>query len=113
MEGALGKLRLMAKITFITPSGDHVVVEAETGNLMAHAVAEGVEGIHGDCGGLCSCATCHVKVHPDWMERVGAANETERDMLEMEDATDERSRLSCQIEITEALDGLVVEVIED
>lgn len=100
----------MAKITYITPEGETIVAEADSGNLMQLAVDEGVDGIYGDCGGVCSCATCHVHVAKDWMERVGPASEIERDILDMEDSANERSRLCCQVEVTEELDGLVVEV---
>lgn len=103
----------MAKITFLTPSGEKVTVDAASGSLMEAAVEEGVEGIHGDCGGVCSCATCHVKVDRNWMERVGPASEDEQNILELEDEADERSRLSCQIEVTEELDGLSMEVVEE
>ena len=97
-------------ITFITQDGAKVVVEDAIGTLMEVATEHEVEGIDGDCGGVCSCSTCHVKIKREWMDKVGAADEIEQDMLDLEDATDERSRLSCQIEVTEALDGLVVEV---
>jgi 2Fe-2S ferredoxin len=69
-----------------------------------------IEGIYGDCGGVCSCSTCHVKIKQEWLEKVGAAGEVERDMLDLEETTDERSRLCCQIDVVEALNGLVVEV---
>lgn len=101
----------MAKITYITPDGETIVANADSGNLMQLAVDEGVDGIFGDCGGVCSCATCHVQVAKEWMDRVGAANETEREILELEDNTNERSRLCCQIEVTDELDGLVVNVV--
>lgn len=72
----------------------------------------GVPGIEGVCGGSMACATCHVHIHPDWAARVEAAGnektEEETDTLEMASNVCEFSRLSCQIEVTEALDGLVV-----
>ena len=79
---------------------------------MEIAKHEGVAGIYGDCGGVCSCSTCHVKVHPEWIGRVGRATEIEQDLFEDEELADERSRLSCQIEMSQELDGLVVEVVE-
>jgi 2Fe-2S ferredoxin len=101
----------MATITFVTPDGTQTAVEAEFGHLMEIATSNGIEGIEGACGGVCACCTCHVKIHSDWLEKVGKADDTEQDMLDDEDATDERSRLGCQVEITEDLDGLVVEVV--
>ena len=98
------------KITFITQDGSKVVVEDAIGTLMEVATEYDVEGIDGDCGGVCSCSTCHIKVKREWLDKVGAAEEIEQDMLDLEETTDERSRLCCQIEVTEELDGLVVEV---
>lgn len=101
----------VAKINFITPDGDEVLVEASDGTLMEAATQRGVEGIDGDCGGVASCATCHVHIVNEWAERVGPATEIERDMLEFENNMTEFSRLSCQIDVTEELDGLVVRVV--
>ena len=102
----------MPQITYIEESGSQVVVsDAAVGsNLMEIATDNAVEGIDGNCGGVCSCATCHVHVAPDWMERVGPPSETESDVLEFEPNTSERSRLCCQIEMTGELDGIVVSV---
>jgi len=101
---------LMAQIHFITPEGNKVTVTEVDGTVMEAALDHHVEGIEGACGGVCSCATCHVKVAPEWLEKVGRATELEMEMLEMEDGVDERSRLSCQIELKPELDGLTVEV---
>ena len=100
----------MAKVTYITPSGNEVVVEDATGNLMEIAREYDVEGIEGACSGCCSCATCHVRVKPEWLDKTGRATEAEQDLIDLESDTDERSRLSCQIEMSDELDGLVVEV---
>jgi len=100
----------MAKITFITPEGETIVVENAEGNLMELATYNDVEGIDASCGGVCSCGTCHVRVHKDWLEKVGPRTKAERELLELEDEADDRSRLSCQIEVTEEMDGLIVEV---
>lgn len=105
------KGQLVPKVTYITPSGEEVVVNTEEPNLMQAAVKSGVDGILGDCGGVCVCATCHVHVEPEWMEKVGPASEAELGMLELEDATNERSRLGCQVKLTPELDGLVVKVV--
>jgi 2Fe-2S ferredoxin len=101
----------MAKIVFITSDGAATVIEDAEGTLMEIATAHGIDGIDGACGGVCSCATCHVKVRPEWLEKTGPPGETEKDLLEFERGTDERSRLCCQIEMCADLDGLTVEVV--
>lgn len=102
----------MAKITFVSTENEEITLEAESGSLMSLAVENGVEGIDGDCGGVCSCATCHVHVSPEHAELVGPANDIEQSMLELEDAANERSRLCCQIEISKKLDGIKVFIAE-
>jgi 2Fe-2S ferredoxin len=100
----------MAKVTYITPGGEEVVVEDAVGNLMEIAREHDVDGIEGACSGCCSCATCHIRVKPEWLDKTGRATEAEQDLIDLESDTDERSRLSCQVEMTDELDGLVVEV---
>ena len=100
----------MAKITFITSDAQSITVEGSSGSLMELAVKHGVKGIDGDCGGVCSCATCHVHVPDEHLAKTGEAGEIEKDMLELDDNVCENSRLCCQIEITEELDGLVLNV---
>jgi len=100
----------MPKVTFIQTNGERIVVENATGTLMEIAIDHDIEGITGDCGGVCSCSTCHVYVPPEWQGRVGEAGAMELDTLSFNDHRKPNSRLSCQIEMTEALDGLVVEV---
>ncbi|MEX0322610.1 MAG: 2Fe-2S iron-sulfur cluster-binding protein [Puniceicoccaceae bacterium] len=102
----------MATVTFISASGEETVVENAGGNLMEIAVDNGVDGIYGDCGGVCSCSTCHVKVRPQWQAKTGQASEIEQDILDLEDEADDRSRLGCQIIMSDELDGLVVDVVE-
>ena len=103
----------MAKLTFIQKDGTRHEVEGQNGmTVMEAAVKNMVPGIDADCGGACACATCHVYVEPDWMERVGPRNEMEEDMLDFAFDLRENSRLSCQIKITDALDGLTVKVPE-
>ena len=102
----------MPKVTYISPSGKEVTVEHTEGTLMAIAVANQVEGIDGDCGGVCSCATCHVYIDPAWVEKVGPLTAMEMGMLEFEDNRKETSRLGCQVLVTPELDGLVVRVAE-
>jgi 2Fe-2S ferredoxin len=101
----------MAKITYIQPDGTSETLDVPIGSsVMEGAVKNGVAGIEADCGGACACATCHVKVSPEWTAIVGPPGEIEADMLDGAVDVDERSRLSCQIELTAELDGLVVEV---
>ena len=103
----------MPKITFITANDGEFVVEAETGtSVMEAAMDNEVPGIDADCGGCCSCATCHVYVAPEWFPKTGSMEDMESDMLAVNDDTKETSRLSCQIEISDELDGLVVRVPE-
>ncbi|MFY0687652.1 MAG: 2Fe-2S iron-sulfur cluster binding domain-containing protein [Cyclobacteriaceae bacterium] len=101
----------MAKITFITKTGEEINVEGAAGSIMELAKQNNVKGIDGDCGGVCSCATCHVHVAAEHFDKVGAPSEIEGDMLELEDEVSEFSRLGCQIHVSEELDGLVVKVV--
>ncbi|AWG22740.1 2Fe-2S ferredoxin [Flavobacterium faecale] len=100
----------MAKITFITSDNETITLEGTSGSVMALAVDNGIKGIDGDCGGVCSCATCHVHVLPEHVAKTGEASEIETDMLELDDDADKFSRLCCQLEISEALDGVVLRV---
>lgn len=100
----------MAKITFITRDEQTITLQGFSGSVMALAVENGIKGIDGDCGGVCSCATCHVHVAEDDLNKTGEASEIESDMLELDDNADQYSRLSCQLQISEALDGLVLRV---
>jgi len=79
---------------------------------MEAAVKHAVPGIDADCGGACACATCHVYVSEAWRAAVGDANEIEQSMLDFADNVKPNSRLSCQIKVTSALDGLVVTLPE-
>ena len=101
----------MVKITFVQEDGTRQVVEAAPGlTVMEAAKSEDVPGIDAECGGACACATCHVYVEPEWVEAVGKPSEMEEDMLDFAFDVREESRLSCQIRISEKLDGLVVKV---
>lgn len=103
----------MTKITFIQPDGTSQTVEAEVGlTVMEVAKKNVIRGIEAECGGACACATCHVYVEPEWREKAGPPNEMEEDMLDFAFDVSEQSRLSCQIRVTTALDGLVVRVPE-
>ncbi len=101
----------MARITYVTSDGEAVSVEASGGTLMTAAVENQVRGILGECGGVCSCATCHVQIDPGWVERVGPPNDAEAAMLELDDDVTPASRLGCQVRIGPELDGLTVRVV--
>ncbi|MDA1077044.1 MAG: 2Fe-2S iron-sulfur cluster-binding protein [Proteobacteria bacterium] len=103
----------MPKITYVEHNGKTHEVDAENGlSVMRAAIDHGVPGIDADCGGECSCATCHVIISADWMARVGKPHDDEESMLDLNPEREANSRLSCQIEVTNALDGLVVQLPE-
>jgi 2Fe-2S ferredoxin len=99
----------MPKITYVEHDGTQHTVEAEVGaTVMETALKNSVPGIVAECGGACSCATCLVHVDPSWAERTGERSEEEEDMLDFAFDVRPTSRLSCQIKVTEELDGLIV-----
>lgn len=99
----------MPRVTFIEFDGTVHAVDAQAGaSLMRAAVDHGVPGIDADCGGACACATCHVYVDPAWLAKTGARTEMEDSMLSFAAATQQNSRLSCQIEMSDALAGIVL-----
>ncbi len=103
----------MPRITLIEFNGTDHTIDAEVGkSLMLNAIDKQVPGIDADCGGACACGTCHVFVEPSWLEAVGASNPLEDAMLSMRPDQSEASRLSCQIEVTDAMDGMVVRLPE-
>ena len=103
----------MVKLTFIQPDGASQIVEAEAGlTVMEAAKQNDVPGIDAECGGACACATCHVYVDPAWVEKVGKPEAMEEDMLDFAFDVRKESRLSCQIKVTEELDGLTLRVPE-
>lgn len=96
-------------VTFVQPNGEEkVITDATDGeSMMDVARNNGVEGILGDCGGGCACATCHVYVEPEWEEAVGKPDEIEEMTLDMAgDAYKPNSRLCCQIKVRPELDGV-------
>jgi 2Fe-2S ferredoxin len=104
-----GSASIMAKINFVDHSGETRTIDAETGStVMEAAIRNSIPGIEAECGGACACATCHVYVDPAWQEKVGAPTPMEEDMLDFGYDVRPNSRLSCQIKVTDALDGLVV-----
>ncbi|MFG1229009.1 2Fe-2S iron-sulfur cluster-binding protein [Xanthobacter wiegelii] len=99
----------MTRIVFVTPAAARIEIDADDGlSVMECARRANVPGIVAECGGACSCATCHVHVDPAWSLAVGEATGMERDMLEFAEDVGDTSRLSCQIKVAPALDGLVV-----
>jgi 2Fe-2S ferredoxin len=99
------------KVTYIEDNGTAHEVEVPVGtSVMQGAVNHLIPGIEGDCGGLCACGTCHVYVPEDFTQLCGAADELEQGMLEFAFDTRDASRLSCQIVVTEGLDGLIVQM---
>jgi 2Fe-2S ferredoxin len=99
----------MVAVTFIAEDGTERTLAGEIGmSVMEVAVRGGVDAIVAECGGARACATCHVHVEPEWLARTGAAQGDEADMLEFTREPGPDSRLSCQIRLTAALDGLRV-----
>ena len=103
----------MTTINYVLHDGSVHPVEANDGDsVMITAVRKNFEGILAECGGACSCATCHVHIAPDWIDKLSPMDELEREMLDFAEDVDDYSRLSCQIKIQPDLDGLVVNVPE-
>ena len=103
----------MAKITYIEFDGTSHVADVKSGlSVMEGAISNNIPGIEAECGGACSCATCHVYVDPGWVEATGSAEHLEEDMLESAMDLQDNSRLSCQIEVSDELDGLIVRMPE-
>ena len=101
----------MAKITFIQPDGSKQTVEVEPGlTVMEAGKINNIDGIDAECGGACSCATCHVYVDQAWRNTTGKPSPMEEDMLDFAFDVRDESRLSCQLKVTAVLDGLVVRV---
>ncbi|WP_084420883.1 2Fe-2S iron-sulfur cluster-binding protein [Henriciella litoralis] len=99
----------MPTITFIDHDGTERPIEAKNGEtVMETAIKNSVPGIDADCGGACACATCHVYVDTSFMDKVGQPEEMEQSMLDFAENVQENSRLSCQITISDELDGLKV-----
>ena len=101
----------MAKITYIDSAGTARTIDAEVGStVMETAIKNDIPGIEAECGGACACATCHVYVDEAWTAEVGEPEAMEEDMLDFAYDVQPNSRLSCQIKVRDALDGLVVRV---
>ena len=103
----------MPKITYIEFDGTEHTVEVKKGlSVMEGAVKNNIPGIDADCGGACACATCHVYVDEAWVEKTGERSAMEDSMLDFAENVAENSRLSCQIKVSDDLDGLVVRMPE-
>lgn len=103
----------MPKIKFIDASGECTEVDATEGDsLMQTALNNDVEGIVGDCGGACSCATCHCYIQEDFVKQLEPAEDMEVAMLEMAIDPTENSRLSCQVPVTSEMEGLEIRLPE-
>ncbi|MEQ8730453.1 MAG: 2Fe-2S iron-sulfur cluster-binding protein [Marinovum algicola] len=104
----------MVKITYIEFEGTPHVVDVPAGRtVMEGARDNNIPGIEAECGGACACSTCHVYVHPDWVGKLPSVEGMEEDMLDFAYEPDPaRSRLTCQLKVSEALDGLVVQMPE-
>jgi len=103
----------MPIINYIDPTGKIHTVEAQSGQtLMEVAIKHLVPGIVAECTGACSCATCHVYVDEEWRDKTGKATDMEEDMLDFAVDVQDNSRLSCQINITDEMDGMTVRVPE-
>ncbi len=99
----------MATITYIEFNGKEHVVDVKPGlSVMEGAVKNNIPGIDADCGGACACATCHVYVDPAWSDKTGDKSAMEESMLDFAENVEDNSRLSCQIKVSDELDGLVV-----
>ena len=104
----------MARITYIEHGGKEHTVDVPNGlTVMEGARDNGIPGIEADCGGACACSTCHVYVAEDWVGKLPPREDMEEDMLDFAYEPDKtRSRLTCQIKVTDDLDGLVVQMPE-
>jgi 2Fe-2S ferredoxin len=103
----------MPVINYIEFDGtEHSVEVAEGVSLMQGAMDNLIEGIVADCGGCCVCCTCHCMIDPQWVEATGTADKEEDELLEFLDTREETSRLSCQVKVTAAMDGMLVRLPE-
>ena len=103
----------MAKIKYIEFNGEEHEVDVQNGlTVMEGAIKNKIPGTDADCGGACACATCHVYVQKEWLSKLPSKEDTEEDMLDFAFEVKENSRLSCQLTVTDELDGLIVDLPE-
>jgi len=101
----------MPKITYIEHSGKSHEIEVANGlTVMEGAVQNNIPGIDADCGGSCACATCHIYINKEWFNKLPKKENAEEDMLDMAFEPNKLSRLSCQITVSDKIDGLVVKM---
>ena len=101
----------MAKVTYIENSGNSHTIEIANGlSVMEGAVQNDIPGIDADCGGGMACATCHVYVNDEWLDKLPTKEDGEEDMLDMAYEPNKFSRLSCQLIVSDELDGLIVSI---
>ena len=99
----------MAKVTYIESSGNSRTIGIANGlSVMEGAVQNDIRGIDADCGGGMACATCHIYVNEEWFDKIPKKEDGEEDMLDMAFEPKKNSRLSCQIIVSDELDGLIV-----
>ena len=104
-------INLMTKITFITHKNQNYNIDVQNGlTVMEGAVQNDIPGIDADCGGGMACATCHVYVKEDWLDKLPTKEDGEEDMLDMAYEHKKNSRLSCQLVVSDDLDGLIVNI---
>ena len=101
------------KVVFVNSDGNEELVEAENGLSLMEVARDNDLGIEGTCGGSISCCTCHVIIDKEWFSVVGAPNPDEEDMLDLAVGLQQTSRLGCQIEVTDKLDGLRFSIPEE
>jgi 2Fe-2S ferredoxin len=107
-------IKEMPKIIYLTPDGTRHEVEVEKGySVMEGAINNNIEGIVAECGGACACATCHSYIDEAWLDKVAEMDDMEDSMLDAAFERKDNSRLTCQIEVSDELDGLVVHVAEN
>jgi len=104
----------MPKITYISPDGNRHEVDVENGySVMEGAINNDIAGIVAECGGACACATCHSYVDEQWLDKVPPMDDMEDSMLDAAFERKANSRLTCQIEVTDKLDGLIIHVADN
>ena len=113
IEARSGVCETMPNIIFIKPDGSEHKIAADNGTTVMEAGRDSNLGIEGTCGGCLSCATCHIIVNPEWFAKTGVPSEDEADMLDLAFGLSQTSRLGCQIEMSDDLNGLKVAIPED
>lgn len=104
----------MPQITVINQAGEETAVEASTGRTLMEVIRDnGFDELLALCGGCCSCATCHVHIDPSFMDKLPKMSEDENDLLDSSDHRNEFSRLSCQVPVTDAMEGLRVTIAQE